>query len=168
MSQPAPTHPQRDPPVLGEHGGHVVYAMPAFLRLSASDPVRTVDFFTRVLDFDVMFRGPEVGGVPVLVHLRRAKYQDVLVMPLRGAAAPGNTAALSLSVADADALDALAARVRAAAPDANDGPADTPWNAREATVRDPDGNRFVLTTRAREPRTGTVDEVVRGAARTPR
>ena len=162
MAQTTPTHPQVDPPTLGVHEGHVIYAMPAFLRICATDPAATVAFFTQVLDFDVMFRGPEIGGVPVLVHLRRAKYQDLLVVPLRGAAQPGNTVAMSLAVADADALDALAERVRSHAPGAVDGPSDTPWNAREATVRDPDGNRFVLTTRVREPRAGTVDEVVAG------
>jgi catechol 2,3-dioxygenase-like lactoylglutathione lyase family enzyme len=160
---PPPTHAQVDPPTLGEHGGHLVYAMPAFLRISAADPARTVRFLTEALDFDVMFRGPEVGGVPFLTHLRRAKYQDLLVLPRRGPAEPGNTVALCLAVDGADALDALAARVRALHPGAVDGPADTPWNAREATVRDPDGNRLVLTAQARAPRAGTVDEVVRGA-----
>ena len=159
----SPRHPQLDPPTLGEHAGHVVYAMPMFVRLAASDPVRSVDFLTRVLDFDVMFRGPDVAGVPVLVHLRRAKYQDVLVMPARGAVVPGTAVAISFAIADADALDALAARIRSLSPDAIDGPTDTPWNAREATVRDPDGNRFVLTTRSRTPAAGTVDDVVRGA-----
>jgi catechol 2,3-dioxygenase-like lactoylglutathione lyase family enzyme len=159
-----PTHLQFDPPTLGEHAGHVVYAMPAFLRLSASAPLRTIDFFTRALDFDVMFRGPDVAGVPVLVHLRRAKYQDVLVVPLRGVADPGTTVATSFAIADVDALDALAARIRAIAPDAIDGPTDTPWNTCEATVRDPDGNRFILTTQARVRTAGTVDEIVRRAA----
>lgn len=158
-----PTHPQADPPVLGEHAGFPIYAMPAFLRIGASDPARTVAFLTGALDFDVMFRGPEIGGVPLLTHLRRAKYQDLLVVPLRGPAEPGTTVALSLAVADADALDALAARVAALHPGAVDGPADTPWNAREATVRDPDGNRLVLTTRPRAPAQATVDEVVRAA-----
>ena len=83
MTITTPTHPQVDPVTLGEHGGHIVYAMPMFLRVAAGDPLQTVEFFTRILDFDVMFRGPDVGGVPVLVHLRRGKYQDVLVMRRR-------------------------------------------------------------------------------------
>lgn len=49
-----PTHPQLDPETFGAHDGHVVYAMPAFLRLRASDPVATVRFFTDALDFDVL------------------------------------------------------------------------------------------------------------------
>lgn len=160
-----PSHPQIDPQTLGEHGGHVVYAMPLFLRIAAGDPLRTVDFFTRILDFDVMFRGPDVHGIPVLVHLRRAKYQDVLVMSGRRPVQPGTALAASFSVADADALDALADRIRRHAPDILDGPTDTPWNAREFTVRDPDGNTFVFTARARNPASGSVDDVMRAATR---
>jgi catechol 2,3-dioxygenase-like lactoylglutathione lyase family enzyme len=163
MKPSTPSHPQLDPQTLGDHDGHVVYAMPMFLRLAARDPLRTIDFFTRVLDFDVMFRGPDAGGIPVLVHLRRAKYQDILVMPSRRPVQPGAALGVSFAVADADALDALAERIRGHAPDTLEGPADTPWNARELTVRDPDGNAFVFTARARTPTAGSVDDVMRSA-----
>jgi uncharacterized glyoxalase superfamily protein PhnB len=165
MNPNTPSHPQIDPQTLGEHGGHVVYAMPMFLRLAAGDPLRTLDFFTRALDFDVMFRGPDAGGVPVLVHLRRSKYQDVLVMPSRQAVQPAMALSVSFTVADADALDALAERIRRHAPETLAGPIDTPWNARELTVRDPDGNAFVFTARSRTPTAGSVDDIVRAAAR---
>jgi len=165
MNPNTPSHPQIDPQTLGEHGGHVVYVMPMFLRLAASDPLRTIDFFTRVLDFDVMFRGPDAGGVPVLVHLRRSKYQDVLVMPSRQAVRPAMALSISFAVADADALDALAEGIRRAAPESLEGPIDTPWNARELTVRDPDGNPFVFTARSRTPTAGSVDDVMRAAVR---
>lgn len=163
MTITTPTHPQVDPLTLGEHGGHIVYAMPMFLRVAAGDPLQTVEFFTRILDFDVMFRGPDAGGVPVLVHLRRGKYQDVLVMRRRSPVQPSTAIVASFSVTDADALDALAERIRGHAPDALEGPVDTPWNARELTVRDPDGNPFVFTARARNPAPGSVDDIMRAA-----
>ncbi len=163
MKPGPPTHPQLDPETLGEYGGHVVYAMPAFLRIRAADPSRTIDFFTRVLDFDVMFRGPEVEGVPVFVHLRRSKYQDVLVTPSRGPVQASPDLAASFATIDADALDALAARIRGQAPEVLEGPSDTPWNARELTVRDPDGHSFVFTARSRTPISAAVDHVMRAA-----
>ena len=165
MEPKMPTHPQVDPQTLGDHGGHVVYPMPMFVRLAASDPLRTVDFFTRVLDFDVMFRGPDADGVPVLVHLRRYKYQDILVMPSRRSVQPSAALTVSFAAADADALDALAERIRRHAPDVLDGPRDMPWNARELTVRDPDGHAFVFFAPARTPIAGSVDDLVRAATR---
>jgi hypothetical protein len=166
MNEPiaAPTHPQVDPPTLGEYGGHVIYPMPAFLRLASPDPLRIADFFTRVLDFGVMFRGPEVDDVPLLIHLRRMKYQDVLVVRGTAAAQSGSAIVPTFAAGSADEVDALAERVRAQSPDALEGPVDTPWNTRDFTVIDPDGNRYTFTARGRQPEGGTIDEVMQRAA----
>lgn len=155
-----PRHSQAEPPTLGEHNGYPIYPMPAFVALTARDIKATVAFFTEALDFGVMFSGPTVNDVPVLVHLRRARYQDILVR--QGAA---NQASNSLSVAfaatDAAEVDALQARVEQASGHIVSPAADTPWNTHELTVADPDGNAFTLTARAvqREPR--TFEEAVR-------
>jgi predicted lactoylglutathione lyase len=130
--------------------------MPAFVTLVASDLGATVRFFTDALDFAVMFSGPEVNGVPMLVHLRRARYQDVLVRQ----AAPGSDVAADPSLVptfaavDAAAVDELQARVEGAAGVVVRAAADTPWNTHELTVADPDGHRFTFTARAAnyEPR----------------
>jgi uncharacterized glyoxalase superfamily protein PhnB len=159
----APTHPQVDPPMLGEYGGHVIYPMPAFVRLASPDPLRIADFFTRVLDSGVMFRGPEVDRVPLLIHLRRMKYQDVLVVRGTAAAPPGSAIVPTFAAGDADGVDSLAERVRSHAPDAFEEPVDTPWNTRDFTVTDPDGNRYTFTAQGRQPEGGTIDEVMQRA-----
>jgi catechol 2,3-dioxygenase-like lactoylglutathione lyase family enzyme len=161
----APSHPQTDPPVLGEHDGHVIYPMPMFLRLTSPDPRRLVDFYTRALGFDAMFLGPEADGVPVLVHLRRAKYQDVLVV--RGASGQrteaGSEMVPTFAAADADEIDALAERLQSIGHGAADMPVDTTWNTRDLAVVDPDHNRIVFTARARTPVGGSITEVMERA-----
>lgn len=147
----APIHDQTDPPLLGDHEGYPVYPMPAFATVEAADPAATVRFFTEALDFDVMFRGPEVDGVHTLTHLRRAKYQDVLVVPARRAVTPGGSVTFTIQAGEADRVDALAVRASQVSGLRIDGPVDTPWNTREFALWDPDGNRFVVTGRGRAP-----------------
>ena len=117
-----------------------IYPMPAFTTLVVADLDRTVDFYTNALDFVVLFTMP--GGT--LVHLRRWRYQDILVRP--GDADAGAGWALSFSSL-AEELPALADRARAHGGGSVDGPADTPWNTRDLTVTDPDGYRLVYTAR---------------------
>lgn len=145
-----PTQPQTDPPQLAEHAGFPVYAMPVFVSVAAADVSRTSEWFRDVLGFGVMFAAPGGDG-PSMVHLRRAKYQDVMVTPAIGAAAPGSSLTVTFQAGEAAEVDALAARVRSFDPGFLDGPHDTPWNTRELTVTDPDANRFTFTGRGTQP-----------------
>lgn len=145
-----PRHPQTDPSTLGDHEGFPIYAMPMFATVEAKDPRETARWFTEVLDFDVMFTGPDVDGVPQLTHLRRAKYQDILVVPSRGPSEPGSGLLITLQAGEADHVDDLARRAVDAGSQV-DGPHDTPWNTRDFTIEDPDGNSFVVTGRGRQP-----------------
>jgi predicted lactoylglutathione lyase len=142
-----PTHSQAEPAQLGEYGGYPIYAMPAFVSLACGDLGATVTFFTEALRFGVMFSGPEVNGLPVLVHLRRARYQDVLVGP-GAAGTPATSLVVTFAATDAAEVDALEARVRSAGGTVVSPAADTPWNTHELTVADPDGNRYTFTARA--------------------
>jgi uncharacterized glyoxalase superfamily protein PhnB len=166
MDTTPPTHPQADPPTLGEHAGHVIYAMPAFARVASPDPVRLVRYFTTALDFSVMFAAPEVGGVPMLVHLRRRKYQDILVVPAPPAEAGATSRpglVVTFAAADADEVDALAARVATAAPETSSGAVDTPWSTRDLTVRDPDGRSWTFTARGRGPMPSSIGAAMAAA-----
>ncbi|HET9877699.1 MAG TPA: VOC family protein [Candidatus Limnocylindria bacterium] len=141
-----PAHSQDEPPTLGEHGGYPIYPMPAFVSLAARDLGATVRFFTEALDFGVMFSGPEIDGVPMLVHLRRARYQDVLVRQGPGGQ-PSPALVVAFAATDAAAIDALQRRVEAAGGTIVSAAADTPWSTHELTVADPDGHRFTFTAR---------------------
>ena len=125
-----------------------IYGMPMFVTLSVADLERTVSWYVDGLGFLTLFTIPGRNG-PVLVHLRRWQFQDILVRPAEGAVTPGTGATLSFA-AVYDELDALAERARAHGGGAVEGPTDTPWNTRDLTTRDPDGNVVVFTA-ARPP-----------------
>ncbi|HTF07562.1 MAG TPA: VOC family protein [Asanoa sp.] len=132
-----------------------IYPMPAFVTIESSNLDRTVDFFVNGLDFVSLFSLPGPDGRPALVHLRRWRYQDILVVP--GAPQPGTGWSISMA-ALAEDLPALAAK--ASSRTTVDGPRDTPWNTRDVTVTDPDGYRIIFT--ARRP-AGEQDEAFTAA-----
>jgi catechol 2,3-dioxygenase-like lactoylglutathione lyase family enzyme len=121
-----------------------IYPMPAFATLEVADLERAVDWYVNALDFVELFRMPGPGGKPSLVHLRRWRYQDILVRP----GEPGRGAGVVLSFAAlAEDLPALAVRARAHGRGIVEGPVDTPWNSRDLRFVDPDGYRLVYTSR---------------------
>ena len=137
-----------EPKSLGQFKGFEVYPMPVFLRLASPDVAGLARWYEDALGFSTMFALPG----DALVHLRRSKYQDVLLVP--GPDLGG--AAQSLVVTfDADGkLDELAARARSVAVIGRvvvEGPATTPWNTRELRVTDPVGNRLVFSSRDANP-----------------
>ena len=75
-----------------------------------------------------MFVARDPAGRPMLAHLRRARYQDLLLVP--GGAAAGARISISLR-ADGDPAE-LASRARSVRPaggSAVEGPIDTPWSS---------------------------------------
>jgi len=143
----------QDPLTLGDFNGFEVYPMPMFATLAVHDVAAVAAWYSDALGFATMFAGPPVGDQPSIVHLRRNKYQDVLLVPSRtpGDASPPATLTLSFS---ADEVDELAGRARAVAPvgaSAVVGPVDTPWNSRDLRVTDPAGHQLVFTSRQANP-----------------
>jgi hypothetical protein len=147
ISTPGPataTDERGEPRVLGHFNGHDVYPMPMFVTLEQPDLDAAVAWYEAALGFAPMFiaRGPD--GRATLAHLRRARYQDLLLVP--GAAAAGERVRIGLR-ADGDPAE-LAARARAVtavAASAIEGPIDTPWNSTDVRVTDPAGHQLVLT-----------------------
>lgn len=125
-----------------------IYPMPAFVTLTVADLDRTIDWYVNALDFVVLFTVPGPGGAPALVHLRRWRYQDLLVRPGHGAAPNGEwTIGMMAALGQ---LDDLGERARAHGGGRVDGPLDTPWNTRDLHVTDPDGYTVVYTARRAE------------------
>jgi catechol 2,3-dioxygenase-like lactoylglutathione lyase family enzyme len=150
---PAPTPFDRpavdepgEPVVFGQYNGFEVYPMPAFATLEVPDLDAAIAWYEAALGFRPMLvhRGPEERAV--FSHLRRAKYQDLLVVP--GPGAPEGSTGITITLrADGDPA-ALAAKARAVAPVGRvtvEGPIDTPWNTTDVRVTDPGGHRLVLT-----------------------
>jgi len=121
-----------------------IYGMPMFATLNASDLDRTVSWYVDGLGFVVLFTMPPPPSPAMLVHLRRWQFQDILVRPADGPVTAGSTGTLNFA-AVYDEIDDLAAQARAHGGGAVEGPVDTPWNTREVTTTDPDGNVVVFT-----------------------
>jgi catechol 2,3-dioxygenase-like lactoylglutathione lyase family enzyme len=130
-----------------------IYPMPAFVTLTVSDVGRTVDWYVEALGFVSLFTIPGPDGAPALVHLRRWRYQDLLVVP--GTPQPAAGAVVSVA-ALAEEFDAIAERARAHAArtgvGAVEGPLETRWNTVDLRTTDPDGYPLVLTARRAEGR----------------
>lgn len=122
--------------------------MPVFVTLEAADLDATLSWYVDGLGFVVLFTVPGPDG-PALVHLRRWTFQDLLVRPATGPTTPGTGPAVGFAAVH-DEIDALAERARAHGGGRVVDLADTPWNTRDLTTVDPDGNTVVLTA-ARPP-----------------
>jgi uncharacterized glyoxalase superfamily protein PhnB len=143
----------QEPAILGQFGGHDIYPMPMFVSFAVADVAAIAAWYERTLGFATIFRAPGAGGQPSLVHLRRQKYQDVLLTPARPDGQAGAAGSITVSFS-ADEVDALAERARAAAGAGSAaivGPIDTPWNTRDLRVTDPAGHRLVFTSRNPNP-----------------
>jgi len=137
---------------LGEFNGYEIYPMPMFATLSVADVRGVAAWYESALGFGTVFAAPGAAGQPSLVHLRRRKYQDLLITPAPGDGQPPANLTLTFN-ADGE-LDAIAERARGAAAvgaSAILGPVDTPWNTRDLRVTDPVGNRIVFTSRNASP-----------------
>jgi hypothetical protein len=142
-----------EPVALGTFNGFEIYPMPMFATLAVPDVTSVAQWYQEALGFGVMFTTPGPGGAPSLVHLRRRKYQDVLLVPAAAAAAAAAPSPTIGFQADGD-VAALAERARvvpAVGAAAVVGPIDTPWNTTDLRVTDPAGHRLVFTSRRANP-----------------
>lgn len=139
----------QDPPALREFQGHEIYPMPMFATISVADVTAVSEWYQQALGFSVVFAAPGAA----LVHLRRRKYQDLLIVASRGAssAAPSS---LTISFSADGEIDEVAARAHAA-PRAGAssvaGPTATPWNTLDLRVTDPAGHHLIFTARNPNP-----------------
>ena len=116
-----------------------IYAMPMFVNLVVSDLAAAEALYAEA-GFVTLATIPGPGGVPSLVHLRREKYQDLLMT--QGAPARGTTSA-SFAAGDVD-LVGVADSLRSAGAEVA-GPIDTLWFTTDVSFTDADGNIVTLT-----------------------
>ena len=113
------------------------YPMPMFINLEVSNLDLSAEWYQQALGFRVVYR------VPGLVHLRRDRYQDVLLFPSEsgGMDSPGKGVVIQLQAGEVS-VDEIADKTRQVGSTDVIGPLERPWNVREVTVRDPDGYRL--------------------------
>ena len=142
------THDQSEPPVFQVHNGFEVYPMPMFAAMETPDVDALAQWYQDALGFGIMFRSPGSGAQPMVVHLRRRKYQDVLIVPVPpGSIRPEVGGRWSLCLQAGENVDQFAMRA-AAVPAIGkvriEPVADTPWNTRQVRIFDPDGRLLVF------------------------
>ena len=148
----SPIDDRAEPPTVAEFGGFEIYPMPMFATLSTPDVAGLAKWYEATLGFRTVFAAPPGAAQPSLVHLRRRKYQDLLIVSASADAEPA--AGLTLTFNIDGELDELAARAHAAGAEGKSaivGPIDTPWNTRDLRVSDPVGTRLVFTARNPNP-----------------
>ncbi len=123
-----------------------IYPMPSFPTLNATDLAASSRWYQEALGFRHIFTMSGLGGVPMLVHLRWAKYADLLIgsRPVEpGRRGLGLSLCYSAYLAERT-VDEIAARAEAFGSHIVAPPADMAWNARECTIEDPDGYRLTF------------------------
>ncbi|MEO6955978.1 MAG: VOC family protein [Antricoccus sp.] len=128
---PTPGPGAAAPPII-----RAIYGMPMFATIVVTDLQTTTSWYVDGLGFINLFTMSGPTG-PLLVHLRRWQFQDLLVRPGPGSLHAGNGSSLSFAAVDGE-LDELAARARTHGGGLVDGPTNTQWNTRDLTTTDPD------------------------------
>ncbi len=141
------TRDQSEPPVFQVHNGFEVYPMPMFAAMETADVNALARWYQDALGFGIMFKAPGPDDQPMVVHLRRRKYQDVLVRPAPPGCVIREVGSWSLCLQAGEDVDQLARRA-AAVPAIGkariDPVTDTPWNTRQVPIVDPDGRLLVF------------------------
>lgn len=116
-----------------------IYVMPMFVNLVVRDLAAAESMYANA-GFVTLATIPGPNGLPLLVHLRRERHQDILMT--QGTAVRGSVSA-SFAAGDAD-LEEVADSLRSAGAEVT-GPHDTPWFSTDVTFTDRDGNTVTLT-----------------------
>ncbi|MEQ8209799.1 MAG: VOC family protein [Lacipirellulaceae bacterium] len=117
-----------------------IYPMPSFTKLSVHDISASTLWYRDKLAFEMIFEMPGPAGVPVLSHLRWAKYADLLLLPEGKSGKERKGVGVSLNFAMGNrSIDKFAEKAISKGVVNFTGPRDQPWNAREFSLQDPDG-----------------------------
>lgn len=136
------TSPHASPPSTAIDRG--VYVMPQFVTFEVSDMDSAWRWYVNGLGFVDLAVLPGPEGEPALVHLRRFRYQDILLLPGRDPEDKASGVRVSFAAGGED-LDARAAVASREAGGEVEGPTRTPWNTHDLHFRDADGHLVVFT-----------------------
>jgi uncharacterized glyoxalase superfamily protein PhnB len=116
-----------------------IYPMPMFPMLDVDDAAASARWYES-LGFQTVFTWPDPSGRPLLVHLRWAKYADLMLRQQPGPVDGPRGGGVSLTFTmPTDEVESLAERARSAGARILSEPTVQPWNARDTSIADPDG-----------------------------
>lgn len=141
-----------------------IYVMPMFATLPATDLERSRAWYA-ALGFVELAVMPGPDGSVALVHLRRYRHQDLLLVPADGPVTEGAGRVSFSHTGALEELETVAGALRALGVGAVHGPTTTPWRAVEVEAHDPDGHVVVLTAQSPEPPPEGWDDFVRSTIR---
>lgn len=117
------------------------YPMPLFVTIEVKNIIASLEWYEHSLGFRTVYvTSPEPDEKPSLAHIRRNRYQDLLLVPSKSGLpnSPGQGVSINFLPGD-DSVDAIAKKAIAAKSAKVEGPINRPWNVREITIYDPDG-----------------------------
>jgi predicted lactoylglutathione lyase len=132
-----------------------IYGMPMFANFTVTDVIASESFY-HALGFITLATILGRDGKVQLVHLRRMRYQDILMTVGAGA---GTGPSITFDAGGQD-LGELASRANGVRGAVVTGPIDTPWFTTDVTVQDLDGNRVIFTAPRMSDRAAAVEWAV--------
>ena len=117
-----------------------LYGMPMFANFTVTNLIASEGLY-HALGFITLATIPGMDGKVQLVHLRRMRYQDILMTAGVGT---GNGPSITFDAGGQD-LGELAAGAIGVQGAVVTGPIDTRWFTTDVTIEDPDGNRIIFT-----------------------
>lgn len=117
-----------------------IYGMPMFANFTVTNLAASEALY-HALGFITLATIPGMDGEVQLVHLRRMRYQDILMTV---GAASGGGPSITFDAGGQD-LGELGARASGVLGSVVTGPVDTRWFTTDVTIEDRDGNRIIFT-----------------------
>lgn len=133
-----------------------------FIILEVTDLSLSAEWYEQALGFRIVYSGPP--GASSLIHLRRERYQDILLIHAQGNGPSRNGLGVIIQFqAGGVGVEEIARQAHSAGTVDVEGPVERPWNVRDVTLYDPDGYRLrfsepVDTTRSFEDVMGQQEE----------
>ncbi|KOP78527.1 hypothetical protein AMS59_11835 [Lysinibacillus sp. FJAT-14745] len=117
------------------------YQMPLFVKLKVRDIEKSKEWYINVLNFTSVFDFQDGNETTSMTHLRGAKYQDLMLIK-----------AAEVNASDSVIINLFSSNIHSIYQAALENktniiqqPTIQPWNAKELTLKDPDGYIFTIT-----------------------
>lgn len=117
------------------------YPMPLFINLEVADLSSSAEWYRKALGFRIVYSRPP--GAPALIHLRRERYQDILLIPSHEDRPLQSGKGIVIQIqAGSVVVEEIARQAKVAGTLHVEGPVERPWNVRDVTIHDLDGYRL--------------------------